>query len=217
MKRLSIALLAVVAIGVSASQVHAQRGGGMGMMGGSAAVLGNPDVHKELKLTDEQISKAQAIVEQMREGMRERFQSLQGLSPEEMREAGQKMMKEINDELHGKVKEFFQPEQLARFEQLEIQAQGFQAFVSEKVVKALKITEEQKAKFQGIIDDVQSEMRSAFQDAAGDREAMMAKMTEIRKSAMDKAKALLSEEQVKAWGELIGKPFEFRMQRRRDA
>ncbi len=52
-------------------------------------------------------------------------------------------------------------------------------------------------------------MRSIFQDAAGDREAAMAKTTELRKETLSKIESKLTDEQKTAYKEMLGAPFKF--------
>ncbi|MFO0960650.1 MAG: hypothetical protein U0800_24980 [Isosphaeraceae bacterium] len=191
------------------------QGGMMGMgMGGPLNLLTNSGVQKELKLTDEQVSKAEAAQAEQREQNRERMQGLQNASPEERRESMAKVQASALKAAEGILK----PEQLKRFEQIRIQSLGVAAFNDEKVVKALKINDDQKEKFRGIQQASMEEMRGQFQPGGGgDPQAAMAKMQEMRKSSFDKAVAVLSSEQKAAWKELTGDPFEvkFEMPRRR--
>src|SRR5438270_12421694 len=84
------ALTLAVAMGV-AGGVLAQ-GFGFGPPGGrGGSLLGMPEVQKELKLTDEQKTKVDGMMERLREERQVGFQSLQGQGPE----AFQKQMTEL--------------------------------------------------------------------------------------------------------------------------
>ncbi len=215
------ASFALFAFGALAAPALAQgRGGfGMGMGGGGAMmVLRNPDVHKELKLSEEQVGKLTALAEELQGSMQDRFQGLQDLSPEERRDAMMKMQKEMNEEVAGKVKGYFSEEQMTRYNQLVLQSRGAQAWADEEIATKLKITDEQKKKLAEIQEAYMAEMRDSRQGGGGDPQAMQAKMAEMRKANTEKVMAVLTPDQKKMWSEMTGKPFEFRMQmpRRRD-
>lgn len=186
-------------------------GRGMGM-GGGLMLLTNPDVKKELKLSDEQAKKLDEMATEAREKMQERFRDFQNLSDDERRERGEAMRKEAA-ELMAKVnKDILKEDQVKRFKQIELQQRGVNAFTDAEVVKSLKLTDEQKEKIKGITEGMMSEMQELRQSAQGDFRAAMEKMTELRKQTFGKVTALLTEDQKKSWKELTGEPIEIRMQ-----
>jgi len=77
----------------------------------------------------------------------------------------------------------------------------------EERAKALKdslaLDSVQTAKAVAVFKESQKAIGEAFQDAAGDREAMRAAMTEIAKKADDKIKAFLTDAQKKKYEEMI--------------
>ncbi len=200
----------VLAFGLAAlmtapARAQGFRGGGMGMGPG---MLMMPAVQKELSLNDEQIEKVQSLVEDMGAKMRERFQDLQNVPQEERREKMQAMMREMNEETSKSLKEILKDEQMKRYHQIRLQASGLEAFNDPEVASKLKLSDEQKEKINGITEDMRGQMREIFQTAQDDREGAMKKMGELRRESMEKATALLSEDQKAAWKELTGKPFE---------
>ena len=199
---------------LSASPVWAQGRGGGGMMGGGAQLLTNKSVQEELKVSEDQTSKLTAFADEMRTKQREAFQGLQDLSDDErrtkMQELGRSMQEDINKGLAGILK----PEQTKRFHQIQFQQAGVQAFSQPKVAGELKLTDDQKQKMQGLSQEMMGQMREIFQEAQGDREAAMAKMTTLRKETQEKAAALLTDDQKKSWKEMQGSPFEIKMERR---
>ncbi len=185
--------------------------GGMGMMGmggGAMQILANSGVQKELKLTDEQIGKITTTARDQAGQMRERFQDLQNATPEERRAAMTKWQAEVLKTVDGILK----PDQMKRFNQIRYQNMYLAAFEDEAVVKALKITDEQKSKVRDLQMSMMQEMREQFQGGGGggDFQAMMAKRMEMQKAAFGKAVALLSDEQKAAWKDLVGAPFDYK-------
>jgi hypothetical protein len=208
-----VVALAALAPGQSA-QAQPPGGRGQGMMGGGMmgpmaglAVLGTPEGQKELNITEEQKTKLATLQESTRATMMERFQSLQDVPQDERRAKGETLMREVADGMKKDVKAILDPTQYTRFEQITIQAMGFTAFNQPDVQKALKFTADQKSKIEAMQGANMTAMREAFQSNQGDQEAIRKAMTEIRDKSMEKAKALLTDDQKKAWAELIGKPF----------
>lgn len=199
----------VALVGTSANAQG--RGGFGGGMGSPAMLLGNKSVQKELNLTDEQIEKAGAIATEMREKMQEKMQDI---PQEERREKMPAIMAELNKEVMKSVKEVLKPEQATRLDQIAIQAAGLQAFARPDVAAKLKVTDEQKEKIKAIQEESGAAMREIFQGAGDDREGAMKKIAELRKETFEKAVALMSDDQKKAWKEMTGKPFTVVQERR---
>ncbi|MGE3819346.1 MAG: hypothetical protein AB7I30_07920 [Isosphaeraceae bacterium] len=209
--------LALGIVALSASPAWAQGRGGFGMMGmgGGSRLLTNEGVQKEIKATEDQISKLNTLGEELGAKGREAFQGFQDLGDEERREKMASVSKMMAEEVEKGLKEILKPEQVKRFQQIELQQAGYAAFAMPRVSAALKLTEEQKEKLAGVTEDMAGAMREAFQAAQGDREAMMAKMRELRKEGMDKAVAVLTDEQKATWKDMTGEPFEVQFQPRR--
>lgn len=198
----SIAALGLLALLSAPVQAQGPRGG-FGM-GGGLFLLQNEAVQKELKLAEEQISQAREAGQKLRERFSADLQGFRDKTEAERRELTEKMTAETKKLLA----EVLKPEQQKRFEQIQLQARGVQAFISEEVRKGLTITEEQAEKIQSIAAESAQQMREAFQAAQGDFQAAASKVQDIRKGAVEKATALLSEDQKKAWADMIGAPFE---------
>ena len=70
------------------------------------------------------------------------------------------------------------------------------------VKEELKLTDEQKTKLGEMQQGMMDEMRSAFQDAAGDRSAMQKIMAKVQESAAKKVNAILTPDQQKRLKEI---------------
>lgn len=233
--------LAVVAILLSSSVAFAQRpGGGQGGFGGFGGGFGggvnspftlvrNEAVQKELNLTDEQVGDLKTLGDKYSEEMRaagggrEAFQGLQDLSREER----EKKMAELfakAEETRKKVSEKFQPDldkildagQRDRLKQIQIQAEGSQAYQNADVVAALKISKEQQDKLDAINKEFGDKRRELFPrggagGGGGERpnfEEMQKKMAELN-AARDKQLAeILTADQRAAFEKLKGKTFD---------
>ena len=191
-------------------------GGPGGMMGGGGgtALLTNKGVQAELKLTEEQGEKVNAFARELMEKQRGEREGLRDLSAEERRDKMAEMNKATAATTKAKLAEILKPEQAKRFEQIQIQQAGPQAFAMANVQESLKLTDAQKSTVREINEGLGAQMREAFQEAGDDRQAAMAKMAELRKGAVTKVAATLTDEQKAAWKGLIGDAYEVKIEAR---
>ncbi len=216
MRCLSRWLLAVGVAALIASPVMAQGGRGQGRggfgMGGPAGLINMVPVQKELKLSDDEVTKAKETVASVREKFTEERGKLQDLDPAER---GPKMM-EIGakeaEETYTALAKDWKPEQVKRLKQLgvqfSLQMQGVQAFLSPAVDKSLKLTDEQKEKLRTLATEQGEERRNLF-SGGGDPAENQKKMATMTKEFVGKGMAMLTDDQKKECKELTGDPFEF--------
>jgi hypothetical protein len=217
MRTMLRALVGVGLIALLAGPALAQgQGRGFGMFGGGgiSMLIGNESVQKELKLDDGQVEKAKDLAAKNMEKFTAARGEFQNLDQEERRTKMQALGKEINESTVKAVGEFLKPEQIARLHQISFQTRGAMAFNDPEVAKKLSLTDSQKSEIQTIVTDSNAEMRQIFQDSQDDREAAMKKVSELRKETLTKVTAKLNDEQQKTWKEMIGSPFELKLQPR---
>jgi hypothetical protein len=210
-----LALTLSVAL-VLSSQAHAQqrqgRGGpggfGGGFGGGGAMLIGNKSVQEELKLSEEQVKKADAAASDLRDKQREAGQSLRDLSQEERQQKFREMAEKGAADLKKALADVLTPEQQKRFDQIALQQAGYNAFSRPDIQEKLGLTADQKTKLRDINEQSMARTREIMQDAQGDFAAAREKMTAARKETGDKAMAVLTDAQKETWKELTGKPFE---------
>jgi hypothetical protein len=202
-------------VGLLAGPAAAQGRGGFGFGGGGggsyAMLLTNESVQKELKLEDQQAEKTKEIGEKARQKFTEFRSSAEGLSQEERMTKMQELNREINESTMKAAGEFLKPEQITRLKQISYQQRGVTAFSDPEVQKKLNITDTQKTDLHAIAEELRTEGRTIFEENRDDREAMMKKMTELRKTTLAKAEAKLNDEQQKTWKEMLGAPFEIKI------
>ena len=193
-------------------QEKRQRRGGPGGRGGPGMMMRSPlflltqkAVQEELKLSDEQVQKAQAAIG---EQMRTAGPGLQGLEPDE----AAKRRKEMSAKADKVVAEILTPEQAKRFKQVRLQVQGVRAMSDPEIVKELKITDDQQRKIKEIQDDNQKEMRKLRQDAGATQKEMRERQEELRKSTHEKLMSILTDDQKTKWKEMTGEPFKGQLQ-----
>jgi len=206
--------LALVGMAVLAPASWAQgRGGfGPGGMGMGGGLITNKSVQDELKLSPEQVSKAEAVATKVREGHQGDFQGLRDLSPEERRTKMTEMMRTINAEMSKGLADVLKPEQARRYEQIQLQARGVQALADPDVQKKLGLNDDQKAKIRDIDEATNHEFREIMQANQGDFQAVREKSQASRKAALGKVSALLTDAQKSTWKEMTGEPFEVRFE-----
>jgi hypothetical protein len=201
-------------VALLAGPAFAQVGGrGFGMMGGGGIgmLIGNESVQKELKLDDAQVTKAKELADKNGEKMRTFREETKDLDQEERATKRRELAKEMNESTLKAVAEFLKPEQVARLKQCSYQAMGAMAFSDPEIAKKLNITDAQKGEIKSITDDANAAAREIFQGFQDDREGAMKKLAEHRKETLSKVVAKLNDEQQKSWKELIGAPFELKM------
>ncbi|HEV3119062.1 MAG TPA: hypothetical protein VGY58_18555 [Gemmataceae bacterium] len=195
-----------------ASPAMAQRGrGGRGGMGGPAGLVNNKGVQKELKLTDEQVKKAEDALKTIREKHQEEFAGIRDLPQEERGEKFQALNKTVGEEQMKALSDILSADQIKRLKQISLQTRGAQAFNDAEVQKELKLTDDQKDKIKTINDDARQEMGSIFQ-GGGDFQENQKKIAALRKETMEKVSGVLTDDQKKAWKDMTGDPFEVKFE-----
>jgi Spy/CpxP family protein refolding chaperone len=205
---LKMAMVVCLAVGLVGMTVAQQRQGG----GFGGPLVLNPSVQKELKLTDEQVSKVKDALAKVRENHKDDLAKLKDLSKEERREQGGKVFRAINEESNKAIAKVLDAKQSKRLKQIELQVSGFRAFNAPEVQKSLKLTDEQKDKLKTITEDANKQTRELFQ--GGFNEETQKKLAELRKETQGKALGVLTAEQKKTWKEMTGEPFEIKFERR---
>lgn len=178
--------------------------GGFGGMG----VLMSPAGQKELGLSDEQVEKVRDLARSTGEQMREKMGSLQDLDRQERREKMMDAMREVQQSTRSKLKDILKADQIKRYDQINLQMTGINAFHQPEVAEKLNLTDEQKDKIASIESDLRKEMEGLREQNQGELRAAFQKMRQQQDEAKDKVVALLDDDQKAAWKEMTGKPFE---------
>jgi hypothetical protein len=180
-------------------------GGGRGGMMEGPALLLNKSVQDELKLTDEQ----KAELQKAQEKIGAAFQAARQSGDREKAKGAFDDARKVAE----KVQEGLKPEQAKRFKQIQLQAEGVQAFAKADVQKELNLSDKQKEEIKEIGEGVRRDAQELFQGAQGDREKMREvgkKVQALRTEAMDKVSGVLTDTQKKTWKEMTGEKFEVR-------
>jgi len=168
--------------------------GGAGALPGPVDRLKNKVVAEELKISQDQLEKLKAWSEDF---------------PTRLQAA-------VQAETYRQLGDVLTPEQVKRLKEIEIQAAGLRAFNMPDVSAALKLSDDQKARITTMREEAASTSRGAFAGfLGGGQRPSEEKLAEARKKAhqviadgMNKAQALLTDDQRAAWKSLIGDPFD---------
>jgi len=195
-------------------------GGGMMMGGGGAmGIFFNADARAELGITEEQIQKLREAGEAMRGSFTPPVQG-ERPDPAQMREQIEKMQAETRKNLESTLSK----EQVGKLDVMVFQRSGGLEgpMVNAESLRALNLTDDQKAKLQAAQGKRMEAMRPAegfdFRTASQEeRQAQMAKMREAGEKANEafqaELKGILSKEQVAKAEELMKNVPEYLQQR----
>ena len=205
----------------SGTQVPTPMGGSLSEITGFDRLIMNESVHKELKLSDEQVQGAKEAVHRIRQQHRADFdKAINSDAGADRRERVAQILQRVSADTLTQLKVLLKPQQLQRLKQIELQGRGLRAFDDAEIVETLRLTPDQKSKLHSIAEQAGRVMSQSLQtgDRAGNSSQALQKLFAARRKMMDEALSLLTPEQRKAWDERTGPPFEFKIERggRRD-
>lgn len=223
------ALIITALVAVPAFAQPQRPGGGRGMFGGGGPLmlLNVEDVQKDLKITDEQKTKIKEYQDKQAAAMREARGDGGQPDLEKIRE----MMTKAREEGAKFLKEALTEEQTKRLNQISLQQSlknnpagafftvnfsrdGTTYGDPTETGRALKVTDEQKEKIKGIADQLSKDRRELTGGGGGGGRPMrltadqQKKLDALTKEANEKIMEVFTEEQHKTLKELMGKPFE---------
>jgi len=227
-KALAAAALTVGLAGTADAQgTRPQPGGRGGMtMGGGAmnvySVIGTSKaLQEELKISDEQKTKLEAVVKANREKTTEAMKGInfREMTEDQRKELTEKMAKSVEENKKA-IEGVLTPEQAKRAGQINYQVMGIRAFSNKDVQTALKMSDDQKEKIKTVYEAYQKDARELGGGRGGfgggkptDEEAKKAtenrkKSEALRAEAEEKIVTSMSDEQKKAWKDMIGEKFD---------
>ena len=204
-----------------------QRGGNFQMMGGmpsEANLLRRPDVQKDIKLTDEQKTKLEAMQEEMAAARRARFEGLRvsrgdgGSATQGERRRGNfdrtamlAEMEKAQKEANIKIQAILTPQQWSRLGEIKIQLAGARAIMDKDIEKKLGLKASQKLQIDKLNTSLQEANGQIRQNARANGVEMADMMAEIEKNNKyfeSELAKILTAEQSKLLDEMKGEPFE---------
>jgi hypothetical protein len=195
---------------------------GFGPGGGVLGLFSNKDVQKELKLSDEQVAKGnKAMQEAARKHQADLARVLASPFPvaagDEQLKKYLELSRQLTDDAVSGLGDSLKPEQAKRLKQIALQQTihtvGAGIFLDPDVDKALKLTDKQKEDLKGKIEELRKKQTSALKDAGTDPMELFKKQAALGSESVEGAVKLLTDDQKKAWKDLVGEPFEFKAEK----
>jgi hypothetical protein len=218
---LAVATLVALAIPAQAQRQRQQPrqgfGQGRGGMDIGTLIASNKSVQEELKLSEDQIDKVKKASDEIRTKYRDEFQKV-GMDREKMQELMTKIAKERTEVMDKLLPTVLKPEQAKRASQIELQVGGVRTLAKESVQKQLKLSDKQVSEIKEITAEIDKDVQALMgqmREARGNQEKMQEitkKMASMRKEGMDKATGVFNDDQKKAWKDMVGQPFEIKME-----
>lgn len=192
-------------------------GGGFGGQQTGPQLLAIAEVQKELGISDEQKSKLEAVVNDLREQSRGafNFQDLQNLKEDEREKKlaeFRKKAEELGKKATESIGKILDAKQNERFGQLQLQREGIGAIVRDEVADKLKLSKEQREKLTKIQEESRSAQRGGGnfgQLSEAERTELATKMREAREKRTTDMLAVLTADQKGSWEKMVGAKFEF--------
>src|SRR5262249_45204360 len=176
---------------------------------GSSMLIQNEAVQKELKLTDEQRRQVTDIPNRVKAKLKPEFDKMVKLEAEARREKNRELRQMYAAEFPKALAEILTPAQQKRLKQLWLQYSSTMAFSEPEVEKALGLTPDQKPQIKAVQEFIHKETLAIFHTGDAESDATRKKVVALRREALAKATAVLSDDQRTIWKELTGEPFDF--------
>jgi Spy/CpxP family protein refolding chaperone len=189
-------IVSLILVSLAAAWLPAQE---MRVMLPRFPILAREDVQKELKLTEQQISKINEIIgEVVKDGPN-----------------GSKVMMVHPgadfDGMDADVAKLLNDKQLKRMKEVWLQITGGRAFMKDDVAKELGITKEQRTKMAELQQELMTQMREmAIQPGEALNEERLAELRKMQKDMEAKIEKLLTKEQQATWTTMKGAKFEMK-------
>lgn len=159
----------------------------------------------ELKMTKKQADAVQKLIADLNDKYKDDYAKLKDLKPAERYKKESELNKTAADEANKAIGDILSAEQLKRLKQLHVQRRGPYAFGEAEVIAALQLTKEQQKKLRDMETDYQKALVEV--NKLTDLDERTKKVTAAVKEAMDKAMAILTDEQKKTWKDLTGERY----------
>jgi Spy/CpxP family protein refolding chaperone len=215
---ITLPLLAVciMTANVALAQGRGRGRGGFGGpgFGGPGMLLGNPQVQKELKLTEDQTKKVGEMQQEMFAGFGGGGGG-QNLTDEERQKRREEFQKKA-EENTKKMLALLDADQTARLKQIQLWVGGVASLsTNEEAAKELKLTDDQKEALKTINEEAGKKRQELFTGGFGGSEEEQAqrreKFASLQKETEEECLAVLTDEQKAQFNKMKGPKFELDM------
>jgi hypothetical protein len=182
-------------------------------MFGGGMLLANKSVQEELKLTKSQKDEL-AKIQKITFGAWGKAKEAKDDGDDDKAKEIMETARKDADKANKKFKESLSKTQVKRLGQIELQQAGFAGLQKAEVQKALKLSDKQKDEIKDSAKELEQDVAELFKDINfRDREAFAkarTKADKLRKETFAKVNKSFSDDQKKAWKEMLGEPFEIK-------
>jgi len=177
---------------------------------GPAFLVFRDNVQAELKLSNEQKVKLDKRLRAVALETQKFFRSLEDTRPEERQNALGSYRMQAQAKLAAFLRQTLRVDQLKRLGQVELQQDGLFALGRPDVSQGLRITDEQRQRFMGVIQEMEMTIAPLVRalQSGGNPQEIGPRMRGVRKTHEGKLEGLLSDLQKKLWMEMLGKPLD---------
>ncbi len=180
-------------------------------LGGGPFLVFCDKVQEELKLSDDQKKNLLEKLPDYGQETMKVFEKIKDAKPEEREKELKSHRQKSQEKLAPFLKETLKAEQLKRLQQLELQQEGpLNLLGRPDIGKELKITDEQRKQFMGVVQEMQKKIAPLMKEAqsGGNPQEIKPKIMKIRREHERRIEAILSDAQQKQWKKMLGKPFD---------
>jgi hypothetical protein len=168
----------------------------------------NRAVQRELKLSGEQQGQVDKLIEQLKDETTWQISQGNGRDMERYK----KHFAEVLDKQGQRFMKLLQPEQQARFWQLDMQARGRErALATGHARQALQLSEKQIAEVDRILDQTNTQVHKLADDSTLDTFTLKERFEQAKQDCLARQLAGLSEGQRQKFDELFGEPFDLEL------
>jgi hypothetical protein len=163
-----------------------------------------------LNLTDRQQAQLTTFTQQLQAQFQPRFDRLSGLPADQQAAQRDLLNREYTAAWLNAARNVFTPNQLTRYQQLQLQLGGFASLTDPVVQKAINLTDTQMATLK---QDIawSDQQRAAIQQAAQTNQARAVELSNtFNTTAQTRFNQLLTPTQQQSWSQLTGTPVAFR-------
>lgn len=184
-------------------------------------VPNNPALQEELKVTDAQKEKFKGVIELRAAHAKRMAAAIKDAAGDEDKRkeamtARLKDVEKLNTEIRKTVENVLTADQKKRLKQIALQMTGVRAIVNEAVAAELKLSDDQKAKVKGIMDEYSKGVqegvgKNGFPKGDIDKEKVAEnrkKRVQLTQAADAGIEGVLTADQKKQWKEMLGEPFD---------
>jgi hypothetical protein len=175
-----------------------------------APLFNDPEVQRALKLTPEQLERLNTTVNKLRTRFEAQVGQLAGLGVRQRQARQQELVRAYARDLQDALGSILGKEQMARYRQLDLQSRGAGAFTDPEVQRRLRLSDEQVRRLTALNDTNEREARAIANAAASDPALAGRRHDTLSQNTRRSIEEILTGQQLRTWGEMVGEQFTFR-------